>query len=72
MDVLIQRAHGCAGAVHRVGTDVDGEGISQFPYAISHPAFTVFVVLTGEGVFATEEGTADTAGYRIAYRDVGA
>ena len=25
----------------------------------------VFVALAGEGVFATEEGAADTAGYRM-------
>ena len=33
---------------------------------------TRLVVLAGEGVFATEEGTADAATNGVAYRDVGA
>ena len=72
MDAQIKRAHGCAGAVDGVGTDVDGEGLGQLAQALCDPAFSVFVVLAGEGVFAAKEGAADTAGYRIAYRDVGA
>ena len=65
MDAQIKRAHGCAGAVDGVGTDVDGEGLGQLAQALCDPGLAVFVVLAGEGIFATEEGAADTAGYRM-------
>ena len=57
---------------HRIGADIDGEDIGQLAQALGDPAFSVFVVLAGERVIATQEGSADTAGYRVAYRDVGA
>lgn len=51
---------------HGIGTDVDREGIGQLSQALSNPALAVFVVLAGKGVFATEEGAADTSEYRMA------
>jgi hypothetical protein len=61
-DVLMQRVHGCTGAAHRIGADIDGENFAERKNALPDPLPPVFVTLTGMGILTAEKGATHAAG----------
>ncbi len=53
---------------HRIGADINGEGVTQLRQTIHHPALTVLVGSTTELILSAQEGTPYTAADAVVVR----